>query len=72
MLRLYKIRKKVSKVNYKLKLLKGSRVHLIFYVLLFKKVAGIVKTSINEIRLKHKLNIYNVKKILNNKISNKG
>jgi len=72
MLRLYKIKKKVLDVNYKLKLLKGFRIHLIFYVLLLKEAVRIAKTSIKEIKLKHKLNIYNVEKVLNSKISNKG
>jgi len=61
MLRLYKIKKKVLNVNYKLKLLKGSKIHLIFYVLLFKEAARIAKTSTKEIKLKHELNVYNVK-----------
>ena len=72
MLRPYKIKKKVLNINYKLKLLKGFRIHLIFYILLFKEVAKTAKTSIKEIRLKYKLNVYNVKQVLNNKISNKG
>ena len=72
MLRPYKIKKKVLNVNYKLKLLKGSKIHLIFYVLLLKETAKIVKTSTKEIRLKHKLDMYNVKQVLNSKISNKG
>ena len=49
MLRLYKIKKKVLSVNYKLELPKGSRIHLIFYVLLLKEAAGIAETSIKEI-----------------------
>ena len=72
MLRLYKIKKKVLNVNYKLKLLRGSRIHLIFYVLLLKEVARITKTSTKEIKLKHKLNMYNVKQVLDSKVSNKG
>ena len=72
MLRLYKIKKKVLNINYKLELLKGSRIYLIFYVLLFKEVARIIKTSTKEIKLKYKLNIYNIKQVLNSKISNKG
>ena len=72
MLRLYKIKKKVLNINYKLELLKGSRIHLIFYVLLLKETARIAETSTKEIRLKHKLDIYNVKRVLNNKVSNKG
>jgi len=72
MLRLYKIKKKVLNINYKLELLKGSRIHLIFYVLLLKEAARVVETSTKEIKLKHKLNIYNVKKVLDSRISNKG
>ena len=71
MLRLYKIKKKVLNINYKLELLKGSRIHLIFYILLLKEAAETAKTSTKEIRLKHKLDMYNVKQVLNNKISNK-
>jgi len=71
MLRLYKIKKKVLNVNYKLELLKGSRIHLIFYILLLKEVARIAETSIKEIKLKHKLNVYNVKQVLDSKVSNK-
>jgi len=72
MLRLYKIKKKVLNINYKLELLKGFKIYLIFYILLLKKVTRIAKTSIKEIKLKHKLNVYNIKQVLNNKISNKG
>ena len=72
MLRLYKIKKKVLNINYKLELLKGSRIHLIFYILLFKEVARIAETSTKEIRLKHELDMYNVKQVLDSKISNKG
>jgi hypothetical protein len=72
MLRLYKIKKKVLNINYKLELLKGSRIHLIFYVSLLKKAARIAETSTKEIRLEHELDVYNVKQVLNSKISNKG
>jgi hypothetical protein len=59
-------------VNYKLELLKGSRVHPIFYVLLLKEAARAAETSNKEIQLKHKLDVYNVEKVLNSKVSNKG
>ena len=72
MLRLYKVKKKVLSVNYKLKLLKGFKVYLIFYVLLFKEAVKIAKTNTKEIKLKHKLDMYNIKQVLDNKISNKG
>ena len=72
MLRLYKIKKKVLDINYKLELLKGSKIYLIFYILLLKEAARIAKTSTKEIRLKHKLDVYNVKRVLDSKVSNKG
>jgi hypothetical protein len=49
MIRLYKIKKKVLNVNYKLELPKGSRIHLIFHVLLFKEAARVAETSNKEI-----------------------
>ena len=70
--RLYKIKRKVLNVNYKLELLKGSRIHLIFYVLLLKEAARATKPSTKEIRLKHKPNVYNVEKVLDSRISKKG
>jgi hypothetical protein len=55
-----------------LELPKGSRIHLIFYVLLLKEAAGVAETSSKEIQLKHELDVYNVEKVLNSKVSNKG
>jgi hypothetical protein len=49
MIGLYKIKKKVSNINYELELPKGSRIHLIFYVLLLKEAAGAAETSNKEI-----------------------
>jgi len=72
MLRLYKIRKKVLDVNYKLELLRGSRIHLIFYTLLLKEAAKTAEPSTEEIKLKHKLDVYNVKRVLDSRISKKG
>jgi len=72
MLRLYKIKKKVLNINYKLELLKGSRIYLIFYILLLKEAARTTKLSTKKIKLKHKLDMYNIKKVLNSKISKKG
>ena len=68
----YKIRKKVSNVNYELELPKGSRIHLIFYVLLLKEAARVAETSNKEIQPKQELDVYNVKQVLDSKISNKG
>ena len=72
MIRLYKIKKKVLNVNYKLELPKGSRIHLIFYVSLLKEAARVAETSNKEIQLEHELDVYNVKRILDSKVSNKG
>ena len=72
MLKLYKIKKKVLNVNYKLELLKGSRIYLIFYVLLLKEAVGTVEPSTKEIKLEYKLDVFNVERILNSRISKKG
>jgi hypothetical protein len=72
MLRLYKIKKKVLNVNYKLELLKGSKIYLIFYVSLLKEATGTTETSSKEIQPKHELDVYNVKRVLDSRISNKG
>jgi hypothetical protein len=72
MIRLYKIKKKVSNVNYELELLKGSRIHLIFYVLLLKEAARAAETSNKEIQPEHELDVYNVKRVLDSRVSNKG
>ena len=68
---LYKIVAKKLLVNYKLRLLKGSRLYLVFYILLLKVALRNVVVSNTKIKLKNKLNIYNVKKILNSKVINK-
>ena len=72
MLGLYKIKKKVLNVNYELELLKGSRIYLIFYVLLLKEAVGTVEPSTKEIKLEYKLDVFNVERILNSRISKKG
>ena len=72
MLKLYKIKKKVLSVNYKLKLLKRFKIYLIFYIVLLKEAARTIELSIKEIKLKHKLDVYNIKQVLNSKVSNKG
>jgi hypothetical protein len=72
MIRLYKIKKKVLNINYELELLKGSKIHLIFYVLLLKEAARVVETSSKEIQPKHELDVYNVKRVLDSRVSSKG
>jgi hypothetical protein len=71
-LRPYKILEKVLSINYKLKLLKRSRVYPIFYISLFKKVVRITNTNNKEIEPEHKPDVFDIKRILDNKVSSKG
>ena len=68
---LYLVIRKVSNVNYKLKLPKGSQIHPIFYVLLLELAKGnpLLDES-NEVHLKHELEEYNVEKVLDERVSN--
>jgi hypothetical protein len=68
-LRLYKIVAKKLLVNYKLQLPKGSRLHLVFYMSLFKLTLLGVAVSNKELQLNHELDVYNVKRILDSKVS---
>ena len=68
-LRLYKIVTKKLEVNYKLRLLKGLRLHLVFYVSLLKKALVRIAVSNKEIQLDKDLSIYNVEKILDSYVS---
>jgi hypothetical protein len=68
-LRLYKIITKKLLVNYKLQLPKGLRLYLVFYVLLLELVLLGVVVGNKELQLNYKLNIYNIKKVLNSKVS---
>jgi hypothetical protein len=70
-LRLYKIVAKKLLVNYKLRLLKGLRLYLVFYVSLLKLAPLGVAASNEELQLDHKLDIYDVKKILDSKVIKK-
>ena len=49
---------------YKLQLLIGSRVHLVFYILLLKLALENNKVSNKQVELVNELNIYNVECIL--------
>jgi hypothetical protein len=70
-LKLYKIVAKKSLVNYKLRLPKGSRLYLVFHVLLLELVLLNVVVNNKEIEPNYKLNIYNVEKILDSRVSKK-
>jgi len=66
---LYKIVVKKLLVNYKLRLPKRSRLHLVFYMLLLKAVLKGAALSYKEIELENELDVYNVERILNSRIS---
>jgi hypothetical protein len=68
-LRLYKIVAKKSLVNYKLQLPKKSRLYLVFYVSLLELAPPRVATSSKELQPNHKLDVYDVEKILDSKVS---
>jgi hypothetical protein len=68
---LYKIVIKKSLVNYKLQLLKGSRLHLVFYVSLLELAPLGVAVSNKELQPNHELDIYNVERILDSRVSRK-
>jgi hypothetical protein len=68
-LRLYKIVAKKLLVNYKLQLLKGLQLYLVFYVSLLKLTLLRIAVSNKELQLDYKLNVYDVKRILDSKVS---
>ena len=68
----YKIRKKVLNVNYELELPKGSRIHPIFHVSLLKEAEGAAETSNEEIQPEHEPDVYDVERVLDSRVSNKG
>jgi hypothetical protein len=66
---LYKIVAKKSLVNYELRLPKGSRLYLVFYVSLLELALPGVAVSNEELQPNYELDIYNVKRILDSKVS---
>jgi hypothetical protein len=68
-LRLYKIVAKKLLVNYKLQLPKGLRLYLVFYVSLLKLALLRIAVNNKEIEPNYKLNVYNVKRILDSRVS---
>jgi hypothetical protein len=68
---LYEIVAKKLLVNYKLQLLKGLQLHLVFHVSLLKLVLLGIAVSNKEIELNYNLNVYNVERILDSRVSKK-
>jgi hypothetical protein len=66
---LYKIVAKKLLVNYELRLPKGSRFYLVFYVSLLELALLGVAVSNKELQLDYKLDIYDVKRILDSRVS---
>jgi Chromo (CHRromatin Organisation MOdifier) domain len=67
----YEIEQRTSTVNYRLKLLKGSRIHPVFHVSLLEKALEGIATSVEDIQPKESPNIYNVERILASRVSRK-
>jgi hypothetical protein len=67
----YKIIARKSPVNYKLRLPKGLRLYLVFYVSLLEKALDSVRLSNKEISLEEDLDVYDIERILSSRVSNK-
>ena len=62
--------KKISDVSFEITLPMGSRLHLIFYISLLEKAPDYVLEATNaDVQPKNKLDMYNVKKILDKRVS---
>jgi hypothetical protein len=68
---LYKIVAKKLLINYKLRLPKGLRLYLVFHVSLLELALPGVVVSNKELQPDYELDIYNVEKILNSRVSKK-
>jgi hypothetical protein len=68
-LRLYEIVTKKLLINYELRLLRGLQLYLVFYVLLLELMLLNVTVSNKELQLNHKLDIFDVEKILDSRVS---
>jgi hypothetical protein len=68
---LYEIVAKKLLINYELRLLKGSRLYLVFYVLLLELALPGVAVSNEELQLDHKLDVYDMERILDFRVSKK-
>jgi Chromo (CHRromatin Organisation MOdifier) domain len=68
---LYKIVAKKLLINYKLRLPKGLRLYLVFHVSLLELALPGVVVSNEELQPDYELDIYNVEKILDSRVSKK-
>jgi hypothetical protein len=59
-------------VNYKLRLLKGLRLHLVFHMLFLEKAPDKIVVSNEELVPKEELDMYNVEKLLDSRTSKNG
>ena len=63
----YEIEKKVSEVNYQLKLPKGCRIYPVFYILLLKEALKNARLGTETITLAEDLDVYNIERILDSR-----
>jgi hypothetical protein len=68
---LYKIVAKKLLINYELRLPKGSRLYLVFYMSLLKLAPPGVAVSKEELQPDYELDIYDVERILDSRVSGK-
>ena len=69
-LRLFRILKKVSDVNFEIKLPAKSKLHLVFHVLLLEKAPNhIPEATDTDIQPENELDVYDVEKILDKRVS---
>jgi hypothetical protein len=68
---LYKIVAKKSLVNYELRLPKGSRLYLVFYVSLLEPAPLGVAVGNEELQPNYELDVYDVERILDSRVSKK-
>ena len=68
----FEILEKIKDINFRLKLPKESRIHLIFHASLLEPAPSTTTMATNiEIELEHELDEYNVETILDSRVSRK-